>query len=299
MNTLAQTRPTPPRGPAEPVFTDEDFACIARIAQREFGLSLPSAKKDLVQSRLMRRLRALGCADFAAYCARVDGPDGAEERAELVSALTTNVTHFFREAHHFHLLEEICLTPHLPALRAGRRLRLWSAGCSAGPEPYSMAMTVLAALPEAPRLNLRILATDIDPAILDRARSATYGSDEIRAIPEPLRRAHLEPAGPGRHRIVAGTAGRVHFAALNLMADWPLRGPFDAIFCRNVAIYFDKPTQERLWQRLARLLRPGGLLCIGHSERLHGPATGLVTSAGITAYRRDDPAHPLGERTDR
>ncbi|MCB6176780.1 protein-glutamate O-methyltransferase [Rhodobacter sp. Har01] len=278
---------------------DRDFARIAEIAYREFGLHLQSSKKELVQSRLMRRLRAIRCPDFSLYCDMISGPDGAAERAELVSALTTNVTHFFREEHHFRLLEEVCLTPVLPALRAGRRLRIWSAGCSAGPEPYSMAMTVLNLLPEAPRLDVRILATDIDPAILTRARAAVYSDDEVRSIPEPLRRGHLEPAGPGQHRIAARTSGLVHFAALNLMADWPVRGPFDAIFCRNVAIYFDKPTQERLWQRLASLLSPGGLLCIGHSERLHGPAADLLSSAGITAYRRAGDILQRSERTKR
>jgi chemotaxis protein methyltransferase CheR len=298
--TPAGPATAPLRGAPDLPFSDRDFARVAEVAYREFGLHLQVGKKELVHSRLIRRLRALDCPDFATYCDLIDGPDGAAERGELVSALTTNVTHFFREAHHFRLLEEVCLKPALPALRAGRRLRLWSAGCSAGPEPFSMAMTVLDLLPEAPRLDVRILATDIDPAILARAKAAEYGDEDVRSIPEPLRRAHLEPAGPGRHRIAARTAGLVHFAPLNLMSDWPMRGPFDAIFCRNVAIYFDKPTQERLWQRLAGLLAPGGLLCIGHSERLHGPAADRLTSAGITAYRNAGAAHPdRSERTTR
>jgi chemotaxis protein methyltransferase CheR len=290
--------PAPGPGPASDLpFNDADFARVAQIAYREFGLHLQPAKKDLVHSRLMRRLRAIRCPDFTAYCDLISSPEGVDERAELVSALTTNVTHFFREEHHFRLLEEICLTPALPALRAGKRLRIWSAGCSAGPEPYSMAMTVLGALPEAPRLNVRILATDIDPAVLARAKAGEYPDEELKSIPEALRRAHLEPASPGHQRIAARTAGLVHFAPLNLMTEWPMRGPFDAIFCRNVAIYFDKPTQERLWQRLVDLLAPGGLLCIGHSERLHGPATQHVTSVGITAYRRTSNDHPLPERS--
>jgi chemotaxis protein methyltransferase CheR len=283
-------------------FTDADFARIAAFAHREFGLNLVLSKKDLVYSRLLKRLRQTGCPDFATYVARLESEGEGEERRALITALTTNVTHFFREQHHFRLLSEHVIRPSIDSLRAGRRLRLWSAGCSAGQEPYSMAMTVLHDLPEAARLNVRILATDIDPAILERAQAAEYPAEERNSIPEPYRPLLAEggpaataarsgagggPARPAeRFRIPPQVGGLIRFAELNLMRDWPMRGPFDAIFCRNVAIYFDKPTQARLWQRLAGLLAPGGLLCIGHSERLDGPAADLMTSVGITAYRR-------------
>lgn len=299
LRTEGAGAPAPEGGPQEIPFTDSDFARIAAFAHREFGLHLVASKKDLVYSRLLRRLRQSGCPDFATYCATLEQDGAEEERRALITALTTNVTHFFREEHHFRLLADLQLRPAAEALRAGRRLRLWSAGCSAGQEPYSMAMTVLQHLPDAARLNIRILATDIDPAILARARGAEYPAEELRSIPEGARRVLT---GPGDHagprpdtfRIPARIGSLIRFAELNLMREWPLRGPFDAIFCRNVAIYFDKPTQARLWKRLADLLAPGGLLCIGHSERLEGPATEMLTSVGITAYRR--PPAPEGTR---
>lgn len=278
--------PDEPRG--EIPFTKADFARIAAFAHREYGLNLQEAKKDLVYSRLIKRLRKTGCPDFASYCDQLEGDPNSPERVELISALTTNVTHFFREEHHFRLLTDLILKPRLDKLRAGQRLRIWSAGCSAGQEPYSMAATIFDTLPEAPRMNIRILATDIDPAILAKARAAQYPADEIKGVPDRLRGLMFERDSPGAstQQVSARLRGLVHFAELNLMTDWPVRGPFDAIFCRNVAIYFDKPTQARLWQRFAALLAPGGLLCIGHSERLSGPAADQLATAGITAYRR-------------
>lgn len=279
---------------ADIAFTNADFARIAAFAHREYGLHLQESKKDLVYSRLVKRLRKTGCPDFATYCDRLEGEDGAAERVELISALTTNVTHFFREEHHFTLLSDMILRPQSDRLRAGQRLRIWSAGCSAGQEPYSIAATVLDLLPEAARMNVRILATDIDPAILARARAAHYPAEEAKGVPDRLRAQMFDrpAAAAAPMSVQARIRDLVHFAELNLMADWPVHGPFDAIFCRNVAIYFDKPTQARLWQRFAALLAPGGLLCIGHSERLSGPATALLDSVGITAYRRN--AHPPG-----
>lgn len=285
----------PPAEQGELPFTARDFDRIAAFAYREFGLSLQESKKDLVYSRLVKRLRALQLSGFQPYCDLLEGPEGRAEHDAVVSALTTNVTHFFREPHHFDLLATLAVKPRLPALRAGERLRIWSAGCSAGMEPYSIAMTLLDALPEAAQLNIRILATDVDPAILARAREALFTDEEVRPIPARMKPWALVPAGEGRHGIAPKPARMVHFAELNLMQDWPIRGPFDAIFCRNVAIYFDKPTQARLWQRFAGLLAPGGLLFIGHSERLAGPAEAAFASVGITAYRnRGGPAEREG-----
>jgi chemotaxis protein methyltransferase CheR len=284
----ARPRADPAEFRGEIAFTQADFTRIAAFAHREYGLHLQESKKDLVYSRLVKRLRKSGCPDFATYCDRLEAEGGAKERVELVTALTTNVTHFFREEHHFQLLRDLILRPQIDRLRNGQRLRIWSAGCSAGQEPYSIAATLVDLLPEAPRLNIRILATDIDPAILARARAASYAAEEAKGVPERLRSLMFDrpAAADGPLQITARLREMVHFAELNLMAEWPVRGPFDAIFCRNVAIYFDKPTQSRLWQRYAGLLVPGGLLCIGHSERLSGPASAQMASAGITAYRK-------------
>lgn len=265
-------------------FSDQDFAVIARLAHEDFGLHLTEVKKDLVYSRLTKRLRQLGLADFASYCRRLQGEDAGPERMQMLTALTTNVTHFFREEHHFTTLRDTVLPPLIRAARAGRRVRLWSAGCSAGQEPYSMALSLLEICPDAASLDIRILATDVDPVIVARAKAGTYDHDEVKSLPGQIREKHLTEAGAGRFAIGPRPRELIRFAELNLMADWPFSGPFDAIFCRNVAIYFDKHTQARLWQRYAGLLAPGGYLFIGHSERLSGPAAARFRPAGVTAY---------------
>lgn len=265
-------------------FTDADFTAIARRAQADFGLHLPDTKKDLVYSRLSKRLRQLGLRDFRTYCALLEGPDAAEERTHMLSALTTNVTHFFREGHHFKALRETVLPPLIRAAREKRRVRLWSAGCSAGQEPYSLAFTILDLCPEAGRLDLRILATDVDPQILAQAEAGVYPAEELNSLPESARR--MTGPAAGGFAISEKVRELVRFGELNLMHDWPMRGMFDIIFCRNVAIYFDKPTQARLWHRFAGLIPPGGHLFIGHSERVAGAAETAFRSIGVTAYER-------------
>ncbi|MDT8856016.1 protein-glutamate O-methyltransferase [Paracoccaceae bacterium Fryx2] len=264
-------------------FTDADFAVIARLARADFGLHLTGSKKDLVYARLARRLRHLRLHSFRAYCDLLEGPGGAEERVHLLSALTTNVTHFFREAHHFQLLRGTVLPPLIKAARDGRRVRIWSAGCSAGQEPYSLAFTLLDLCPEAGRLDIRILASDADPAILRRAEAGVYPAEEMKALPVAARRL-TDPAPNGAFAIAPKARALVRFGALNLMQAWPMRGPFDIIFCRNVAIYFDKDTQSRLWHRFAGLIPEGGHLFIGHSERVAGPAEAAFRGIGMTAY---------------
>lgn len=265
--------------------TDPDFQIIADLAMRDFGLHLTLAKRDLVYSRLLKRLRVMGFEQFSDYCDLVCSPEGEAERAAMLSALTTNVTHFFREDHHFKLLREAALPPLIKAAREGGRVRIWSAGCSAGQEPYSLAFTVLNLCPEAARLNIRILATDVDAEILAKAESGTYPEEERKSIPEALRR-FLEPAAQDRFTISQSVRDLITFGRLNLIETWPISGPFQIIFCRNVAIYFDKPTQSRLWVRFGELLAPGGHLYIGHSERVAGPAEQMLRAVGVTAYQR-------------
>lgn len=278
------TAPPRPDPAATIEMSDADYRRITERVHAEYGLYLPDAKKDLVYSRLLRRVRALGLPGFAAYCSFVESPAGAAERTEMLSALTTNVTHFFREMHHFDLLRQSVLPPLLQAARKGGRLRIWSAGCSSGQEPYSLALTVLSLLPEAARHDIRILATDVDPQVIARASEGSYPASDRASIPQPMLAQCTEPTSDG-FRIGDAARALVTFAPLNLMGDWPMRGPFDVIFCRNVAIYFDAPTQERLWQRFAGLMRPGGHLLIGHSERVTGPAETSLENVGITAYR--------------
>lgn len=270
---------------AELVFTDADFHAIARIAKDDYGLHLEQTKKSLIYARLTRRVRALGLSDFADYLPRLQDRTGPE-RDILITALTTNVTHFFRESHHFDTLEQSVLPSLATATRNGHKLRIWSAGCSSGQEPYSIATSLLKVLPEAARFDCKILATDVDPDILTKAKAATYPDPEIDGIPAPRRNAMFEGS-----TIKQQVQSLVTFRPLNLMGDWPMRGQFDVIFCRNVAIYFDRATQERLWARFANLLRPGGHLFIGHSERVSGPALDTLATVGITTYQKKEARH--------
>lgn len=293
MTTLTPAR-APDAGLTNFAYTRADFNVIARRARSDFGLHLTEAKKDLVYSRLAKRLRQLGLPDFAAYCSLIESPAGADERIEMLSALTTNVTHFFREGHHFQTLRAEALPSLIAAARGGRRVRLWSAGCSAGQEPYSMAFTLLDLCPDAARLDIRILATDVDPAIVARAKAGVYDGEEAQSLPDTARERYLERVSPGRFRIGDEARQLIRFGELNLIRDWPFAGPFDVIFCRNVAIYFDKETQSRLWNRFADVLAPGGLLCIGHSERLAGPAASRLEAAGVTTYRKSQAGTDAG-----
>lgn len=266
-------------------FTVPDFHIIADLAKRDFGLHLTAAKQDLVYSRLLKRLRVLGFDRFRDYCALLISPLGEGERAVMLSALTTNVTHFFREDHHFKLLREVVLPPLIKMAREGGRVRIWSAGCSSGQEPYSLAFTVLGLCSEAAQLNFRILATDVDTEILAKAERGEYSEEAREAIPRALRK-FTEPSRDGVFAIGAAARALIKFGRLNLIDSWPITGPFQVIFCRNVAIYFDKPTQSRMWARFGELLAPNGYLCIGHSERIAGPADEMFRAAAVTAYQR-------------
>lgn len=260
------------------------MAAIARIAHAEAGIVIAPGKTSMVQSRLAKRLRALDLPDYDSYLALVESEAGQDERRRMISALTTNVSHFFRESHHFETLRGEVLPPLLATARAGGRVRLWSAGCSNGQEAWSMAMTILELMPNAAEMDLRILATDIDPLVLEKGRSATYDAQMAAGVDPAQRKRFFEPAGE-QLRLVAPARKLVSFHELNLHAPWPMRGPFDAIFCRNVVIYFDSAAQDRLWHRFAEVLAPGGWLFVGHSERVPvAPASRFVT-AGITTYR--------------
>ena len=285
MTTLA-ARPVT----AEFSLSDTEFQAIADRAHREFGLSLPKSKKELVIARLAKRLRALDLKDFASYCALLERPDSAAERLEMLSALTTNVTHFFREPHHFQLLETRIIPENLERIRSGGRYRIWSAGCSAGQEPYSIATSLRKIFPDVSRFDVKILATDIDPAILARAKAGIYPDEDRAAIPPDYRNILIgESVAEGHFSVSNQVRELISFGPLNLMSDWPMRGQFDVIFCRNVAIYFDKSTQARLWKRFHDLLHPGGYLIIGHSERVPDETDLLFESVGITALQKTGP----------
>ena len=268
------------------VFTEDDFQRIAAILHGEAGIVLSGNKATLVYSRLTKRLRALGLTSFRDYCGLVAGGEGLGERQTMLAALTTNVTRFFREPHHFEHLKTRVLPPLIEAARSGGRVRIWSAACSSGQEPYSVAMTILALAPDATSLDIKILATDIDPNMVAEGRAGVYAENLAQAAPAELRKRWFSPASSGAGvRIADEARALVAFRELNLIADWPMRGPFDAIFCRNVVIYFGEDTQAQLWGRFAPMLAPGGVLYIGHSERVAGPAAGRFVPDGITTYR--------------
>lgn len=277
-----QDRSTP-LVPGEFLFMASDFATIAATLHADSGIYLPEAKATLVYSRLAKRLRALGLREFSEYCELVTSPDGADERRAMLAALTTNVTRFFREPHHFDHLREHVLSPLVAAARKGQRIRLWSAGCSTGQEPYSMGLVLLGLIPEAVQLDVRILATDIDPVVVQTARDGVYDEESASAIPRELRR-WLTPAAdqPGSWQVGSELRRLVSFRELNLLGRWPMKGRFQAIFCRNVAIYFEETTQQQLWDRFAGALAPGGRLYVGHSERAVGD---MLEPDGLTTYR--------------
>lgn len=282
-----KSRAAPPMVDGEFAFTEGDFRKIAAMVHGDAGIALHETKATLVYSRLAKRLRALGLSSFNDYCALVAGQNGVDERQRMLAALTTNVTRFFREQHHFDHLRQKVLPPLLSAARAGGKVRLWSAACSSGQEPYSAAMTILSLMPEAGKLDIRILATDIDPNMVAEARAGVYAEGLMAGVSEEYRRRWTTPA-PGRPdytQVAEEVRDLVTFNELNLIGDWPMKGQFAAIFCRNVAIYFDDATQARLWSRFAPLLPVGGALYIGHSERVAGPASAHFEPDGITTYR--------------
>ena len=262
-------------------FTQDDFRAIAALLREEAGISLPDGKAPLVYGRLVKRLRALGLSDFSKYVAFVASPGSREERGHMITSLTTNVTRFFREAHHFNHLR-LHLTSLLDDSSGTRRMRIWSAACSTGQEPYSIAAVIADLIPKAARRDVKVLATDIDSVVLNHARRGRYGS--IDGVPPELRR-WFERDG-NAWTVDPVLRGLVTFRTLNLNGRWPLKGPFDAAFCRNVAIYFDHSVQARLWSAFTTIVAPGGMLYIGHSERLAGPATAWFENVGLTAYRR-------------
>jgi len=251
------------------------------MIHRRAGIALGTHKREMVYSRLARRLRARDLSGFGPYLAELEANDRAPEWEMFVNALTTNLTAFFREAHHFPMLADY-------ARRLNRPLQVWCNAASTGEEPYSIAMTLIDAL--GARLgDSRVLATDIDTHVLQKARAALYPFERVEKVaPDLLRRHFLKGRGKmaGMVRVRPEVVARVRFEALNLLdGHWPLREPFDAIFCRNVMIYFDKPTQARILQRMAPLLRPGGLLFAGHSENFTY-LTQAYRLKGQTVYER-------------
>ena len=268
--------------------TRRDLTEIAAMIYADAGIYLNETKASLVYSRLSKHIRALGLKGFRDYCTLVASPEGASARKEMLSHLTTNFTRFFRENHHFEHLKAEVLPELLSRARAGGRVRIWSAACSDGQEPYSIALTVLSLMPNVADYDFRILATDIDPKILATARTGAYDANALETVSPAMRKQFFrEVDGGGRQKFQVDDRVKrlITFNELNLMAQWPFKGPFDVIFCRNVVIYFDEPTQMKIWSRFAGMLAEDGHLYIGHSERVSGDAKAEFDNIGITTYR--------------
>jgi chemotaxis protein methyltransferase CheR len=266
----------------EYAFTHRNFVMIANLLRERSGIHLSEGKVNLVYSRLAKRLRKLGLESFDAYCVFVESEAGAGERDEMIAALTTNVTRFFREPHHFDHLREKVLERVIADARRGARVRFWSSACSSGEEPYSIALTLLDLFPDAAKHDIRILATDIDPNVLAKARAGIYRNEAVAPIPPKLRDRWMTRQDDGLGwSVKSEVQNLITFNSLNLIGPWPMRGPFEVIFCRNVVIYFESATQTEIWQRFRGLLAPQGRLYVGHSERVDGDE---FRSDGLTVY---------------
>jgi chemotaxis protein methyltransferase CheR len=259
----------------EVVLGEEEFRRISDLVYEHCGINLHDGKKELVRSRLAKRLHQGRFTSFSQYIQHVLEDPTGKEFSILIDSLSTNLTKFFREERHFEYMRTQLLPRLIKAKESRRQLRVrgWSAGCSSGEEPYSIALTLLEAFAGRGRWDIRLLATDVSTRILERAQAGVYDRERIEPIPMPLRSKYLITRREGdkeRYEVKSALREMVIFRNLNLMKDWPIRGPLDFVFCRNVMIYFDKPTQARLIRRFYDLLGPGGVLFTGHSESLTG-----------------------------
>jgi chemotaxis protein methyltransferase CheR len=264
--------------------SDQDFERIRGLVREHTGIALADSKRELVYSRLARRLRGLRLDAFSDYIALLER-GGSAELEEFANAITTNLTSFFREAHHFEFLAGTVL----PALErrnaSARRLRIWSAGCSTGEEPYSIAIMLQEALARFRGWDIRILATDLDSQVLAHAKAGEYREDRFTTMSSARRQRWFSESQRGHFTASDELSSLITFRQLNLMHPFPFKGPFDVIFCRNVVIYFDKPTQRALFERVAQLQREDSHLFIGHSESLF-KVTERYQLIGKTIYRR-------------
>lgn len=251
--------------------SDDNFNQIREIVINHSGIVLSEAKRDMVYSRLVRRLRRLGIKDFDRYCMILEDPEH-EEFTHFINAITTNLTSFFRENHHFEILAETALPEIMQRNRLSKTIRVWSAGCSTGMETYSIAMVLKEVIPPNLGWDIKILATDLDTNVIDTASKGIYDLDRVTGVSD-TRMKRWFMRGPGEHsdkvKVSKELRNMVTFKPLNLLNPFPFKGPFDIIFCRNVVIYFDKSTQRILFDKFADIHADDSYLFIGHSETLY------------------------------
>jgi chemotaxis protein methyltransferase CheR len=283
---------SPNQSPVVPVrefaFSESDFQTLTKLAYEYAGIALAESKQNLIYSRLSRRLRALRLPSFAEYCDYLAA--NASEMENFINSISTNHTKFFREVHHFEHFRANVAAPFAQAVarRSGGRLRVWSAGCSTGEEPYTIAVVLKREIRNFAGNDVRILATDIDTDVLAKAARGEFAATSVDEVPPEYQSFFPRQAG-SNDKVMMDVAiqSLIAFRRLNLMDNWPFQGLFDAIFCRNVMIYFDARTKSNLVERFTRQLKPGGWLYIGHSESLIGSHPGLDL-AGRTTYRRTE-----------
>lgn len=264
--------------------TDKDFQRIAGLASQYTGIVLGDHKRDMVYGRIARRVRKLNLNSFTSYLDYLEA-NAQQELSNFINVITTNLTSFFRENHHFEYLMKNVLPEVKRKNGQSKRMRIWSAGCSSGQEPYSIAMT-LNRFGISSDWDVKILATDLDSEVLAKAQKAIYSSTDVDGLEESLIKNNFQRNDSKKEvRVKDKVSQYIHFKRLNLLENWPMTGPFDFMFCRNVVIYFDKPTQKVLFNRYADLLNVGGYLFIGHSENLHG-ISDRFENLGNTIYRK-------------
>ncbi len=268
-------------GSREFLMTYAHFQRIKTIVYDHTGINLSDHKQNMVYGRLARRLRALGLTNFDDYIALIE-QDNSAEFGDFTNAITTNLTSFFREKHHFDYLKDKLIPELMRVNLSTKRIRIWSAGCSSGEEPYSIALVVnsFAALKG---WDIKILATDLDSSVVARAKAGIYPTDRIESVPEIYLKSFKRDRNDQQVKVKDDIRQLITFKQLNLLHPWPMKGLFDFIFCRNVVIYFDTPTQKQLFNRYAEVLKPNGHLFIGHSENLN-KVSDRFNNLGRTIY---------------
>jgi len=270
------------------VFTNKDFNYIRDLVGDRTGIVLSEHKVDMVYGRLARRLRQLNISSFQDYLYVLEDKNNTEEIVEFTNALTTNLTSFFREPHHFDFLLKRGI-PEVMKRRPNKRLRIWSAGCSTGEEPYTLAITLQESIPNISSWDVKVLATDLDSNVVAQGKAGIYTKDRINGLDQGRQSKWFKNNDNGQSdtvKVSRHLRELITFKQLNLLHDWPMRGQFDFIFCRNVVIYFNKDTQRKLFNRYADYLADDGYLIIGHSESLHKVNDGFKL-LGKTIYRKN------------
>ncbi len=268
--------------------SSEDFKYICELVYDTTGIVLDERKREMIYRRLTRRTRQLKLKTFGCYCDLLR-TGGNDELTTFINIITTNLTSFFREGHHFEYLRDVVVPAHIQRPDSHKKLRIWSSACSTGEEPYSLAITLHQALGTAiDQWDAKILATDIDTKVLSTGKEGVYKDERIESLPKNVKRAWFK-AGKGENTSLVKVDARlkmlITFNALNLLEPWPMKGPLDVILCRNVLIYFDRKTQNQLVTRFVQILRMGGVLMLGHSESIEAKSFGLK-AVGKTTFQK-------------